>query len=393
MKILGIIAEYNPMHTGHIFHINEAKKLTGADYVICVMSGNFTQQGNISVINKFDKAKFAVENGIDVIVELPTVFSLSTAENFCHAAITILHSLNCIDTICFGSECNTVEELTEIENNIFANKEIIDNKIKEYLKQGNSYSMSRINAIIDSYTGKYDIKTFFKSNNILGLEYLRSLRVLNSKINVEIVHRNNNFNALDSDEEFMSATGIRRYLKENNIDYIQKYLPTNILKYLLNDNTTNYDSLYNLFRYKVTTDSNILKLIDEVVEGLENRIHNNCINYVTYDKFIEKTVTRRYSEAKIKRIILKTILNIKEDFSCNENDLYCRILAINKDSDNLLSIMNKCSKIPVLTRINDDVISTLSSGRRKLMNIDLKATNVYNILKNDCLNSDYHNKL
>ena len=104
MKILGIIAEYNPMHAGHLYHIEESKKKTNADYVICIMSGNFTQQGNISKIDKFTKAKLAVENGIDIVIELPTVFALSTAETFANAAVSILNSINCIDVLCFGSE-------------------------------------------------------------------------------------------------------------------------------------------------------------------------------------------------------------------------------------------------------------------------------------------------
>lgn len=396
MKILGIITEYNPMHNGHLYHIQEAKKKTNATHVICIMSGNFTQQGNVSTINKFDKANLATKLGVDIVIELPTLFAISSAEFFAKASIQILDSLNCIDVICFGSECNNISELYEVLNHTTNNINIIDIKIKEYLTRGLSYSNARINSIIDTYNGSLDIKNFFKSNNILGLEYLRELKRLNSNVSVEIIHRETNFNSNDANQEFMSATGIRENLNANNYDIVKDFVPEVIYNYLDNNYINIDDELYKLIRYNILVENKNIVKIDEITEGLENRIIKSSIISNTYNEFIENCITKRYSIAKIKRIMLKILFHVTKDTQLkllNKNALYCRILALNSHSKEIISIINKNASIPVLMRFNDTSLNTLAPLQRDLISFDILATNIYNIITNNTLNSDYYNKL
>ena len=173
MKVVGIIAEFNPMHKGHNYLIKKAKEITGADVCICIMSGNFTQNGNISVLNKFIRAKTAIKNGIDVIIELPVLYATASTQHFCYGAVKILNSLNCIDYLCFGSETGNIDELKEISNILIKEENNIWNKTAIFLKEGISFASARQRAL-ESFLTPKQIKIATTSNNILALEYIKS---------------------------------------------------------------------------------------------------------------------------------------------------------------------------------------------------------------------------
>ena len=178
MKVLGIIAEYNPMHTGHIYHISKAKKISGCDRVIVLMSGSFTQQGNISIINKFERARQAVENGADLVIEVPAAFASSDAGNFAYKSVSILNDLN-IDAICFGAETDKIEKFNYISDILTSKDSEIWNDIKKQSKMGISFANAR-NKALNKFLGEKDIEILSCPNNILALEYLKSLKILNS---------------------------------------------------------------------------------------------------------------------------------------------------------------------------------------------------------------------
>ena len=186
MKIVGIIAEFNPMHNGHQYLIKKAKELTGADYAICLMSGNFTQAGNIALTNKFNRASTAIKNGFDAVIELPTIYATASAEFFAYGAVNILNSLNCIDYLCFGSETGNVDILINIAHKLIKNEENIWESITISLKEGISFAKAREYAI-SKFLTQSEVEISSSSNNILAIEYIKSLIKLNSTITPKTV--------------------------------------------------------------------------------------------------------------------------------------------------------------------------------------------------------------
>ena len=227
--VLGIVAEYNPFHNGHLYQIEEAKKQTGAEYVVAIISGNFAQRGNTSLINKWAKAQMAIANGVDIVLELPTIYSISSAENFAEGAIKLLDSLKIIDTLCFGCETADFAALNNIAN-------VLYNEPKEYvailnheLGKGLSYPKARENALL-MYLN--DIKRYANimsgSNNILGIEYLKALKRLKSEIKPFSVERKKvYYNDEKIVDEFASSTAIRKLIAMEQYDDLRKVMPRN----------------------------------------------------------------------------------------------------------------------------------------------------------------------
>ncbi len=385
MKIVGIIAEFNPMHTGHKYLVEESKKITNADIAICLMSGNFTQLGNVAIKDKFTRAKIAIENGFDAVIELPTIYATSSAEFFSSGAINILDKLNCIDYLCFGSESGNIKELTTISETLLKYNDIIWENITESLKEGISFAKAREYAL-SKVLDKKQLEIAFLSNNILAIQYIKTLLELNSKIIPIAIKREENDN-------ITSATNIRNMVK-NNLPYseTQKYIlnPDKIL-----DNPIINDKIYELLKYVIISNGKeYLKNINEVTEGLENKIYDEINNSNSYDEFIQNIKSKRYQLSKIKRIMLYILLNIsKDDFSNFKdfNNIYAHIIAIKSNNKaKILSLLNSKSSIPIITSLSKlDVKGKI----KKSIDLDIKASNIYSIISNNKINTDYTNKL
>ena len=388
MKIVGIVAEFNPMHNGHKYLLEKAKEITGADMAICIMSGNFTQAGNIGIENKFVRSKIAIENGFDLVIELPTIFATASAEFFCYGAINILNSLGCLDYLCFGSETGNTKELKVIAKKLLDNENNIWEIITESLKEGISFAKAREYAISKFLTaGELEISG--KSNNILGIEYIKSLIKLNSKIEPIAIKRN-------TSPEFLSSKQIR--------DLLQNYSYNNMLKqYILgSEQILKYpklnDNMYEIIKYSVISNGKEkLKEIYEVTEGLENKIYNEVSESISYNDYIQNVKSKRYQLSKIKRILVNIILGITKDkflYLNNNECCYAHILAINPSKKSeILSLLNKNAFIPIITSLSDDKIKTLPCIVQKSLYLDIKASNIHSIINNSALNKDYTNKL
>ncbi|MGN1013614.1 MAG: nucleotidyltransferase family protein [Clostridia bacterium] len=386
MKIVGIIAEFNPMHNGHKYLIEKAKQITGADVAICLMSGNFTQAGNIALKDKFTRAKIAIENGFDAIIELPTIFATSSAEFFAFGAINILNGLKCIDYLCFGSETGNISTITDIAKKIIKNNDNIWDNITESMKEGISFAKAREYAI-SKYLSKDEIAISCLPNNILAIEYVKSLLKQKSTIVPIAIKREEN------NEYITSATIIREMIENSN----------DISKYVLNyttilDNPQLNNNMYNLIKYAILSkEKDQIKNINGVTEGLENKLYDEINNSNNYNEFIQNVKSKRYQLSKIKRILINIMLDIsKEDFlNLNtDNNCYAHIININSSLKNeLLSKLNKNSNIPVITSLNNNIISNLNDTIRKSLLLDVKASNIYSILSNDKINRDFTNKL
>ena len=394
MKVLGIIAEYNPMHTGHIYHMSKAKEITGCNAVIVIMSGSFTQQGNIAIINKFERAKQAIQNGADLVIEIPSAFASSDAGNFAYKSVSILNDLN-VDAICFGAETDNIERLKLIsETLIYKDKEIWI-EIKNELKKGISFAKARNNSL-NKFLNEDDINIILSPNNILALEYLKTLKVLNSNIIPFAIHRESNFNSHILENCYTSSTSIRKALENKcNLKDIQKYIPENVSKYLKNNKIIFNNDFFEILKYKIISmNENDLKEINGVSEGIENKLKKEICNSYSYDEFLFKIKSKRYELSRIKRILVNILLNIsKDDFNLlkENNSNYAHILGFNHDKKDLLSHISNTSNIPVISSLNNKNLSYLNKYQKLSLDMDIYASNIYSMLINQKINKDYTN--
>ena len=399
MKVLGIITEYNPMHNGHIYHIQKSKEITNCDYVVLVMSGSFTQTGNISTLDKFTKAAIATQYGVDLVIELPTIYATSSSEYFATGAISLLNELGIVDCICFGSECSDIQILNSISTKLIQNENSIWEDIKLQGKN-DTFAKTRSN-VLSKYLNEDEIKEIAKPNNILGIEYLKALKKLNSNITPYLIQRSssdyNDSTVSQNELNFTSATSIRNAIKNNDIESIRKYIPTLIYDKLITSNILLNNDIYNILKYKIISMTNSqISDIHEVTEGIENRLIK-CISIAkSYDELVDIMKSKRYIENKIKRVLINVLLQIdKENFKniALLKSNYAHILAMSSNGSTLLSNISRLSKMPVFTSINDDIISTLDNSIKYMINLDIYSSNIHSLLTNTSLNKDFTNKL
>ena len=228
-NVLGIISEYNPFHNGHLYHLIESKRITHSDYSIAIMSGNFTQRGEVSIIDKWSKAQMAIENGIDLVIELPTLYAISSAENFASGAIKILDSLGIVDYISFGSESNDISILQDIASVLCSEPNEYKTLLSHELSKGESFPKAREKALMMYLNNVRRFANVLSSpNNILGIEYLKALKNQNSHIEPITIKRkdsNYNDNTISASSKFSSATAIRNACFRRNLDVLKNVMP------------------------------------------------------------------------------------------------------------------------------------------------------------------------
>ena len=396
-KRIGIIAEYNPFHNGHLYQIQKAKELTGADTVIAVMSGNFTQRGETSLVNKFEKTKIALQNEVDMVIELPTIYSISSAENFALGGIKILNEIGNIDYLVFGIEEDNLQELQAIADVLVNENDEFKRTIKEELDKGNSYPKAREIALKKVLSSENMEDIMQKPNNILAIEYLKALKITNSRIKPFAIKRKNSMHHdKNINENYASGTYIRKLFIENNFDEISKVVPKYTYEKLLELKSrgtyvTSINDFSDIVIYKIRmmTKEEISKIAD-VNEGLENSIKLASTTCKTIDEIIDKVSTKRYTKTRISRILTYILLDItKSDMEqSKKNNPYIRVLGINKKCEEILSTINDSKLITSLKKFEEN------NGENELLNIDKKATEIYTIKypKSVDANLDYTSK-
>lgn len=405
-RVLGIIAEYNPFHNGHMYHLQKAKEQSGAQYCICVMSGNFVQRGNTSIVNKWKKAEMALLNGVDLVIELPTIYSVASAEGFSLGAIKLLNNLKIVDAISFGTETSDFAALNNISS--IVNEEPMKYKsiLNSELKKGLSFPKARENALMLYLNDnkRYD-NILNTPNNILAIEYLKALKKIKSTIQPipvkrEKVYYNDNVIV----DEFASATAIRKLLKNEEFSEIRKVVPKSTYQILKKEtelgnvvlDLSRYEKeiIYNLRRMTV---SEIAELPD-VNEGLEHSLKNaaNYSNDIT--NLINIVKTKRYTVTRIQRILICALLGItKRDVGmAKKTEPYIRVLGFNEKGKELISRINKQNpKATVITSVKKFQAKNNNNKNSKiykrLLDIDIFSTNVYTMAcKSESLaNLDY----
>ena len=361
------------------------------------MSGDFTQSGNIAIYDKFSRADVAIKNGVDLVIELPFIYSISSSEYFAKGAISILNNLGIVDYICFGSECGDIKTLNIVAKETVNNSKMINLDLKENLKNGMSYAKAQYNAISKYFNESISLE-ISKPNNILAIEYLKQLILTKSNIKPYTIKRvGQEFNEveIENKEEFLSATSIREYIKENNeYSYLKKYVPNEMYEVIKNKEAVFNDEFFSILKYLIIKNDN-LKEINGVTEGIENKIIDVVDKSNSYDELIHNVKSKRYTMVKIKRILLNILLGItKSDFNLLNNSInYAHVLGISNKGKVLLSEITKKSSINLITKINNKILDELDEKTRKSLEFDIFATNIYSSLTGDTNNKDYTNKL
>ena len=405
-RILGIIAEYNPFHNGHLYHIAKSKQETGAQYVVAIISGNFVQRGDTSIVNKWAKARMALLNGADLVIELPTVYSISSAENFAEGAIKILNSLGIVDTLSFGMEAKDIATLNNIANVLFNEPKEYVTILSHELKKGNSFPKARENALM-MYLN--DIKRYANvmagSNNILAIEYLKALKRTKSMINpIGIKREKVLYNDKYIVDEFASATAIRKMLITKQLGDISKVMPRNSylllgeeLKkghYVIDISRFEKEIIYNLRKMSL---EDISKLPD-VSEGLENSIKNAADSCNTIEELINIVKTKRFTQTRIQRILLYSLLGItkKQMEMSRKVTPYVRVLGFNNKGKELISEMMRLNpKLNVVTSVKKYIDTVANKNLKEMFETDILATNIYTLgyYSDSYSNLDYTNKI
>ena len=301
MNILGLVVEYNPFHNGHLYHLLKSKEITKATHTVAIMSGNFLQRGEPALFDKYTRARAAVENGVDLVIELPTLFACQSAEIFSHGAIATLNSLNCINSICFGSEVGNIDILYTISKILVNEPNEFKISLKKYLNDGMLFPTARSNALFD-YINENNLVDISRdellsilnsSNNILGIEYIKSLLKLKSNIKPYTITRiNSEYNSESIDSSICSATAIRKALKNtDDISFASKVVPLptyNILKTNIEKsfNPIFDEMFFDILSSIILRDSNELDKYFDVNEGIENKIYQSIFTSSNLENYI-----------------------------------------------------------------------------------------------------------
>ncbi len=405
-KVLGIIAEYNPFHNGHLFHLNESKKLTGSSYTVAIMSGNFAQRGNTSIIDKWSKAKSAIECGVDLVVELPVLYSTSSAENFAEGAIKILDSLKVVDYLSFGAETADINLLNNIATVLNEEPKEYKSLLLEELKKGLSYPKARENALMIYLN---DIKKYSNvlssPNNILGIEYIKALKKYNSIIQpIAMPRHESGHNDLNYHGNIASSTAIRNITKNNGFDILRKLMPepsyTNLIKNIKVGHVVPDLSVFEkeiIFNLRKMSIYDISQLPD-VSEGLEFAIKNAANSCNSLVELLNIIKSKRYTQTRIQRILLYSLLGItKKDIAISKKTQpYVRVLGFNEKGKYLISEVAKANpKLNIITSVKKFTDKNLNRNLKSMLEKDIWATDVYTIgyEYDSWSNLDYTNKI
>ena len=373
MKIIGIIAEYNPFHLGHLYQINEIKKMYPDSLIIAIISTNFTERGDISIINKWDKTKICLDNNIDLVVELPTLYATQSADMFAYGAINILNNLH-IDTLVFGSETNDINLLIKLAETQI-NDPRYDGLVKEYIDKGLNYPTAMSKALEDITKEKID-----KPNDLLALSYIKEIIKNNYKITPISIKRTNDYHGKEIDSNIINATLIRDLLKEEKD--ITPYVPKDVIKYINKD--ISIEKAYNYLMYNILINKDNLNKYLLIDEGIENRILKSINNSNNWNELIMNIKTKRYTYNKIKRMLIQILLDIKKED--NTKETYIRILGFNNKGRNYLNTIKKDISIPIFTNYKPN--------KSKILDIEYKSTYIYSLITNDLelIKKEYQNK-
>ncbi|MEE0265687.1 MAG: nucleotidyltransferase [Acutalibacteraceae bacterium] len=374
MNNYAIISEFNPFHKGHKFLIDSCKA-NGTTHITAIMSGNFVQRGDVAVISKKHRTEMALRNGVDLVIELPLPYAVSNAQTFARGGISVADSMGCVNCLAFASECGNIEALEKIAK-VTASSEFED-FFKNEISKGVSYPTALSNAVGNI---EVDLRDIISSpNNVLGIEYIKALKEINSDITpFTIIRKGDSHNSTEIFSEFASASNIRRllaakedvtnYIPENCVDILAGAIKNGELATLKNN------SAGVILKLRDISDTDISKIAD-VSEGLENRLYNAIRTGCSIEEIIEKTKSRRYTYARIRRLIISCLLGITKDYTSQKPD-YIRVLGFTKKGAEILNTMKKTSCVPIVTKLTN-LPEDISQHAKKLLELEVRSTDLY----------------
>ncbi|EML6322735.1 nucleotidyltransferase [Bacillus sp. TK-2] len=376
-----MVVEYNPFHNGHLYHVQQTKKLTQSDIIIAVMSGPFLQRGEPALISKWYRTKMALANGVDLVVELPYVFATQKAETFANGAISILNALR-VSEICFGSEDGQIENFYNTISVQKNEEETFNYLVKQFMDAGNSYAKATSDAFSHILTSEKNID-MSQPNNILGFQYMKAILSQNSSIQTQTIKRfaSHYHDETFNDQHIASATSIRKQLfsEEGSFTTIKPFLPQATTSLLANYKQNygilhNWEQYFSFFKYRLMTMSpGDLRHIYEIEEGLEHRILSKIQNSSSFYSFMEALKTKRYTWTRLQRACTHILTNTtKEEIrsaNIEQHAPYIRLLGMSQKGQTYLSKNKKKIELPILTHTK--------TFDHAALDIEKKANSVY----------------
>ena len=352
METVGIIAEYNPFHNGHLHHIKETKKLFPRAMIILVLNGYFLQRGELSLLSKEEKTRISLHYGVGLVIELPFVFGSQSADTFAFNAVKLLDTLQC-EKIVFGSECNNSEVLYEAASYQINNKEY-EMKVKEYMDEGINYPTALAKALGNKIS---------TPNDLLGISYIKAILKLNSNMKYFPIQRTNDYHDKKSNAKIVSATNVRERIKRG--ENITKYIPKYPMVIDWNLNT----DFFGLLKHKIITDKDLSRYLT-VDEGIENRLKKYIDESSSLEEFIRLIKTKRYTYNKINRMFIHILIGLtKEDNKSLELD-YIKVLGFSDLGKKYLNSLKKDITLPISTK---NLVS-------KVLDYEKKTSAVYDLI-------------
>ena len=397
MKVLGIVAEYNPFHNGHSYHLQESLRQTQADYAVCVMSGHFLQRGEPALLDKWARTQMALKAGIDLVIELPFAYAVRSAQDFAFGALTILEATGVVDYLSFGSELGELDKLQNLARILVKEPPELGILIRKELASGCPYPQAQARALQTLFPNFSE--EIWQPNNILALEYLKALIQLESQIQpVTIKRKQVQYHDLEISENFASATGIRELIKKGKtrdlsfsetLEPIRPVVPESTLALLTEEFTLGKGPIFLedfsqiiLSSLRKSTPEEIAKYPD-VIEGLEQRIKKKAHQATDLENLLVEIKTKRYTRTRIQRILIHHLLGFSSDlallFKKAGGPQYLRILGVSSKGMNLLKEIRQKSTLPLIQKVTSykKEKSSYSPALEKMLKLDFLASDLY----------------
>ena len=381
MKAVGLVVEYNPFHNGHKYHAAQSRLQCGADAVVAVMSGSFLQRGEPALADKWTRTAMALQNGVDLVVELPYIYSTQHAEHFAKGAIRILDAL-CCDSFCFGSEDHSIAKFISIHEKMASRQEELDSLVKTYSKEGHSYPKSFALAMQSLGLLEEDGLDLSKPNNILGLQYVKAALSGGYSIKPQMINRiAAGYHDPDLPEgDIASATSIRNALMEGGDDAVRSFVPESaygqFISYKNRTSVLHHWELYwPLLKYRLISSSPAqLEGIYEAEEGIQHRLKEAALTATSFKDFITKAKTKRYTMTRLQRICVHILTGTekKQIKPLMETEPYIRVLGFNETGRTYLREYKKKIGLPVISRV-------AAAQDNPILHLDIKASFVHSL--------------
>ena len=394
MKITAIICEYNPLTKGHAEHIRRARLETGADTILCVMSGSFTQRGEAAIADKYMRAEQAIHAGADIVVELPTIYAISPADNFAYGAIKTISAFPDVNYLSFGSECGDAEKINLVASLLANEPEEFSTYLHKHLDNGTVFPKARALALKDyitthpEYEGCEDLLD--SPNNILGIAYAIQIIKSGLEINLHTIKRlGGEFDSTDINTEFPSSSAVRKAFARGDFASLKTAVPESVLG-MLSVIKPQTDSLGDMMLFKIKSISGYeLERYYDVTGGIHNRLKIAAATASTIEEMLETAKTKAYTMARLKRICLYALFDItKSDYEeCVKCPPYVQILALKQDRKDILSLLSMGCK-NILTRYSD--INKVDKSLRYMVKLDFTAQGTLDIINR---NNVYNKKM